>query len=151
IYERSQSRPQSQTSSAQDPAWTEAVNFYMKDLANRDLLFDRTMPPIKNALEDAEDSSNLSGVNMNSDLKKILEAAAPTYTTKFWKKHDESNRKWIAEVSPLALKYGDPIAKRIARLYKTEWFKEPVRVDLTQTAGPVGAYTTVDDVSGQPR
>jgi len=150
IYERSQSRPQSQRSPT-DVAWTEAVNFYMQDLANRDLLFDKTMPPIKDALEDAEDSPNLSNAKINADLKKILEAAAPAYSAKFWKEHDESNRKWISDVSPLALKYGAPIAKRIAKLYKTEWFKKPVRVDLTQTAGPVGAYTSVDDVTGQPR
>jgi len=151
IYDQSQTQTQSQTSIAEDSAWTDAINFYIQNLAQRDLLLDKSMPVIKNALEDAEDSPDLSNASLPEDLQKTLRSAAPIYKSEFWKEQDESNRKWIQEVSPLLLKFGAPISTKIAALYQTEWFSKPVRVDVTQSAGPVGAYTTVDDANGEPR
>ena len=55
---------------------------------------------------------------------------------------DAANRAWIAAIQPLLASHGAAIARRVAGAYGQSWPSAPVPVDLTVSAGLVGAYTT---------
>jgi hypothetical protein len=63
-----------QTQTVSNIEWDSAVNYYKKEMADRDLLFDLGMQIIKNTLEDAELANDLSGVELPNDLKKTWKA-----------------------------------------------------------------------------
>lgn len=123
-------------------AWDAAVSYYLGSIVQRDLLFDEGMRDIKNQLEDAEDSSDLAKVNIPPALRDVLLKASPIYRKHWWATHDAENRKWIADLKPLVDQYGNSLRDSLVRIYETPWPGQPVRVDVTIYAGPVGAYTT---------
>jgi hypothetical protein len=121
--------------------WAEGVGFY-KPYAARDLLADDGMVAIKSALRGAEGKATLDGIAMDADLKMMLERLMPLYQKHWWPRHDRANREWIAAVQPLLERHGVALSRALTRVYGTSWPGEPVPVDLSVTAGPVGAYTS---------
>jgi hypothetical protein len=71
------------------------VTYYSNSMVTHDLLFDGNMAAIKNALEDAESSRDLSGVAIPEALRATLVSVAPVYRKYLWPRHDEQNRRWI--------------------------------------------------------
>lgn len=61
--------------------WNAAVSYYANSQITRDLLFDREMEAIKNQLEDAETSPDLTKVQIPVELKNLLLTAAPIGST----------------------------------------------------------------------
>ena len=59
--------------------WNAAVSYYANSPITRDLLFDREMEAIKNQVEDAETSPDLTKVQIPVELKNLLLTAAPIY------------------------------------------------------------------------
>jgi hypothetical protein len=59
--------------------WNAAVSYYANSQITRDLLFDREMEAIKNQLEDAETSPDLTKVQIPVELKNLLLTAPPIY------------------------------------------------------------------------
>lgn len=132
-------------------AWQAAVNYYRKNMAHRDLLFDQGMVLIKNRLAELETCPDLSGRTMSSctsglqaNLIAALEGAAPTYRTRWWSEHDRKNRDWIDGDAPLIRNIGLPLAQELSGVYEKSWQREPIRVDVVIYAGQFGAYTTLD-------
>jgi hypothetical protein len=132
-------------------AWQDAVAFYSKDLANRDLLLNGDMEIINNQLSAMEACPELEGKaspscksGLRPDLVEALERAAPVYRTHWWPQHDRANREWIAAVAPLIEQMGVELSSRLADVYQRPWPSARMRVDVVWYAGPFGAYTSLD-------
>jgi hypothetical protein len=132
-------------------AWQNAVAFYSKDLANRDLLLNGDMEIINNQLSAIEACPDLEGKTSPScrsglrpDLVEALERAAPVYRAHWWAQHDRANREWIAAVTPLIEQMGVELSSRLADVYQRPWPSGRMRVDVVCYGGPFGAYTSLD-------
>ena len=121
--------------------WAAGVEFY-KPYVPRDLLTDDGMVAIKTALRNAEGRISLDGIAIDAGLKAMLERLMPIYQKHWWPAHDRANRAWIVAVQPLLERHGAALGQAITRTYDTTWPNSPIPVDLSVTAGPVGAYTT---------
>ena len=122
--------------------WAAAVDVY-KPYGQRDLLFDAGMRDIKSALRGAEGKTTLEGLAVDANLKATLERVMPIYQKHWWPEHDRGNRAWIAAVQPLLEQHGFALSQAVARAYDVTWPSSPIPVDVSVTAGPNGAYTTV--------
>jgi hypothetical protein len=124
--------------------WSKAVAYYGAAMVQHDLLFDRNMEAIKNALEDAESSPDLVGVRISDELRGVLLSVAPLYREHLWPRHDAQNRKWISAVMPLVNEYGTGLRDALVKIYEEPWPGQPVRVDVAVYGGEFGAYTTIE-------
>ncbi len=125
--------------------WDAGVTFYRQHYSERDLLFDQEMVTIKNALRAAEGRAALSAASdpaVPADLRAVLDDLAPIYRAHWWPAEDAANRAWIAAAEPLVARDGERLARRVSAAYGETWPATPVPVDLSNQAGPVGAYTT---------
>lgn len=131
-------------------AWQDAVAFYAKDLAGRDLLLNGDMENINNRLSDMEACPDLEGKSsascksgLHSDLIEALERAAPVYRAHWWPEQDHTNREWIAQVAPMVQQMGVEISGQLADIYQRPWPANRLRVDVVWYGGPFGAYTSL--------
>jgi hypothetical protein len=134
-------------------AWQDAVAFYSKDLAGRDLLLNGDMEIINNQLSALETCPDLEGKTtqlcksgLRQDLVEALERAAPVYRAHWWAQQDRVNREWIAQVAPMIQKMGVELSGQLADVYQRPWPSERLRVDVVWYGGPFGAYTTLDPI-----
>ena len=132
-------------------AWQDAVSFYARDLAGRDLLLNGDMEIINNQLSLMESCPDLEGKTtplcksgLRPDLVEALERAAPVYRARWWEQQDRSNREWIAQVTPIIQKMGVELAGQLADVYQHPWPSQRLRVDVVWYGGPYGAYTSLD-------
>jgi len=137
--------------SVDSPAWQAAVDYYVKNLAHRDLLFDGGMILIKNRLAELEACPDLSGKTapacssgLKPEMIDALEAAAPVYRAKWWPEDDRRNREWMDGVQPYVRQMGSSIADQLGVIYHASWPRDPIRVDVVSYAGPFGAYTSLE-------
>jgi hypothetical protein len=133
-------------SDEQQQRWQAGVAFY-KPYATRDVLRDDGMVAIASALRDAEGKTSLDGIAIEAPLKATLERLMPIYRTRGWPEHDRANREWIATVVPLVDRHGAAISHSLTRVYGTTWPAEPMHVDLSVVAGPVGAFSVNNHIT----
>jgi len=138
-------------SGAELRAWNNAIAFYSRTYADKDLTVSLEMILVKNQLEDFETCEDLGGfkrktcdAGLPAKLTEALHAAAPVYRAHLWQEHDRANRRWISAVAPLVRRNGLDLAHRLAEIYQTNWPQERIRVDVTNYASSTGAYTTLD-------
>lgn len=138
-------------SAEEERGWNEALDYYVAVMARRDLLFDGEMVDIQNQLADRENCKDLSGRSgtgcaalLSPELVAALEKAAPVYRARWWAEHDQINRAWVAEVTPLVREYGRQLADQLTTVYRTDWPNGRIRVDVTHYAGLFGGYTSLD-------
>ncbi len=136
--------PAAELSAAERSAWDEGVAFYRERYAQRGLLGDSGMIEIKEALRAVEGTDSLGAASLEPELKATLERLAPVYRAHWWPAHDAGNREWIVAIQPHLGRYGAVLGRRVAASYGQSWPSTPIPVDLSVTAGPVGAYTTVE-------
>jgi len=132
-------------------AWQEAVAFYSKDLAKRDLLLNGDMEIINNQLSLMEACPDLEGKTtplcksgLRPDLVEALERAAPVFRVHWWAQQDRANREWISQVAPLIQKMGVELSGQLADIYQRPWPSQRIHVDVVWYGGPFGAYTSLD-------
>jgi hypothetical protein len=118
--------------------WEAAVGYYDRELASRDLLFNRGMREIKTALV----AGSLSSDAMGQGLRAVLEGAGPVYRRHFWASHDRVNRAWIQATVERFRIIAPETIPRLETLYGEKWFTTPVRVDIVWVGNRQGAYTT---------
>src|SRR4029078_3533559 len=94
--------------------WDEALAYYSRAIAERDILFDSALVVVNVSLSHVSGES-LRGAGLDSELTRALERAAPAYRGLWWPKHDASNRRWIAAAQPLLAQHGDSAAAWEAR------------------------------------
>lgn len=126
--------------------WAAGVEFY-KPYANRDVLRDDGMVAIAGALRAAEGKNNLDGIAIEPVLKSTLERLMPIYRTHGWPEHDRANREWITAIVPLVDRHGAAISQSLMRTYGATWPIEPMHVDLSVVAGPVGGFSVNNHIT----
>jgi hypothetical protein len=131
-------------------AWQDAVTFYAKDFAKRDLLLNGDMENINNQLSEMEACADLEGKSsatcksgLRRDLIEALERAAPVYRAHWWTEQDRANREWIAQVAPMVQQMGVELSGQLAEVYQRPWPAGRLRVDVVWYGGPFGAYTSL--------
>lgn len=134
-------------------AWQDALDYYARELAGRDLLFNSDMVNIKNRLVELEGCAELSGrsgpqcvLGLRPELAEALERAAPLYRERWWAEHDRQNRAWVGAMSPLVEQLGGVLAEQLAQAYRQDWPAGRIRVDVAYYANGAGAYTTLHPV-----
>lgn len=125
-------------------SWDTAVSYYASSVIQRDLLLDEGMAVIKNKLEDSEGSSDLTDVQISTELKAVLQGVSPIYRKHWWRRHDAQNRRWIAQIQPFIAEHGETMRSRLVKIYEAAWPQQPVRVDTVAYANWAGAYTTIE-------
>jgi hypothetical protein len=120
--------------------WDAAVDYYDREVADRDLRAGRGMTSIKRALA----TEDLADPAIGPELRGVLERAAPVYRRHFWPGHDRANREWMRATGDLLRTIEREIVSRHERLYGRPWFSSPVRVDIVWVGR---AYTTLDPVT----
>jgi hypothetical protein len=133
---------QGDLSEAERAAWDRAVAYYERELASKDVLFDESMSAIRTALLAGRGPEPPPG--LAAEHRAALEAAAPVYRAHWWAAHDRRNRAWIAAALQSVLALSPAVPDRLASLYGTPWFRQPVRVDVVYVANRQGAYTHLD-------
>jgi hypothetical protein len=126
--------------------WATGVEFY-KPYAARDVLRDDGMVAIASALRGAEGKNTLDGIAIDPALKSMLERLMPIYRTHWWPQHDRANREWITAIVPLVERHGAAISQSLLRTYGTTWPAEPMHVDLSVVAGPVGGFSVNNHIT----
>jgi hypothetical protein len=144
-------------------AWNAAVDAYAADWSSRDPQLNGDMIIVNNRLAEMEDCPELSGKTrpacesgLRPNLVAALNQIAPAYRAHWWPEQDRANRAWISDVAPLVRQFGMGLAAELAETYETNWPRQPIRVDVVWSAGPLGAYTTLNPLhvtmaSGDPR
>jgi hypothetical protein len=122
-------------------AWAAGIEFYAP-YSKRDLVFDEELIAIKEALRTAEGRTSLDGLPIDSGVRTTLERLMPIYQKHWWPAHDRTNREWTAAVQPLIDRHGAALNHAIARAYDVTKPDNPVWVDVSVRAGPLGAYET---------
>ena len=144
---RTQGRPLSQRLDAlpaapftpeERAAWDEAVRYYDRELASKDLLFGEGMSAIKTALVEGR----LDAPAIVPGLRAALQAAAPIYRRHFWPEHDRVNRAWIADIGSRVSSLRDDVVPRLETLYATKWFARAERADIVWAGNWAGGYAT---------
>jgi hypothetical protein len=126
--------------------WAAGVEFY-KPYAARDVLRDDGMVAIASALRGAEGKNTLDGIAIDPALKSMLERLMPIYRTHWWPQHDRANREWITAIVPLVERHGEAISQSLLRTYGTTWPAQPMHVDLSVVAGPVGGFSVNNHIT----
>jgi hypothetical protein len=111
------------------------------------VLRDDGMVAIASALRAAEGKNNLDGIAIDPPLKATLERLMPIYRAHGWPEHDRANREWITAVVPLVDRHGAAISQSLMRVYGVTWSSEPMHVDLSVVAGPVGAFSVNNHIT----
>lgn len=122
--------------------WSQAIGYYRESYSGKDLL-QRAMARIKNALADAGSDTSAFADGLDAELVKILEAAAPVYRAKWWKKHDRSNRLRIEQLVPLLALHEKSLKTDLSDVYNVEWPAARIEADVVFYANWAGAYTTL--------
>jgi hypothetical protein len=119
-------------------AWDSGIEFYAP--YSRRNLFDDELIAIKEALRTAEGRTSLDGLPIDSGVRTTLERLMPIYQKHWWPAHDRTNREWIAAVRPLIDRHGAALNQAITRAYDVTMPDNPVWVDVSVSAGSLGAY-----------
>jgi hypothetical protein len=124
--------------------WSEAVSAYKTGIGQRSQVFDPTLAKMN--LELAIATTELPRAGLDPLLSKPLESVWETYRHGAWAADDARNRAWIEATLPIVQKWGPDIANEYAKRFRTVWPSRPIRVEVSQYAGSVGAYTTSDPI-----
>lgn len=135
--------PSGALSADEQRVWEEAIAFYREHVIQHDLLFDGEMRTLKRALARAEYDSVFRDSTAMPELVRTLNRAAPIYRRHWWRAHNSMNELWIAAARPLVAALGPQLADQLASAFQTAWRPTPIRVDVSNYAGPrLVAYTT---------
>jgi hypothetical protein len=66
------------------------------------------------------------------------------YRKQWWPAHDRLNRSWASDPFSKVAALSPEVPDRLAKLYGTDWFTSPVRVDVVRVASREGAFTSID-------
>jgi hypothetical protein len=122
-------------------AWSSALDGYA-EYGQRDLLFDPRLVRMNNRLTLLVDDATLDGVDVEAPAKRALTTAAPIYRAHFWAAQQQLNDRWISALQAMLAEHGAAMAAAMARVYGVRWPDDPILVDASAEAGPLGGYTT---------
>lgn len=120
--------------------WSDALDYYDEYVlrhGGRDSLVFR----INYRLALVSEKSRLEGVNIDSNLKKILVTTAPMYRSRFWPQHDYQNRRWQKMLCGMLNEHETSLSTRIQSILDDTWDTATIPVDASVYASWFGAYT----------
>jgi hypothetical protein len=120
-------------------AWNNAIHTYRLRFYGRSLITDEELVRINDALSYA---TELPPEGFAEDVTKAMLMAAPVYRRHRWTVDDRANRFWIGVAESMLRDAGEELAREHVRVFGVP-FPTRIRVDVSPSAGPVGAYTTV--------
>jgi hypothetical protein len=142
LHERlyAESDPRVPSSDPSSEAWATAIEAYRRRYPDRSLggLFSDELVALRARLDAAGEDETPAGIDPE------LAAAATAYRAGAWREDDTRNRAWISRVTRRLEIVGPTLAADHARAYATPWPSQPIRVEVSAYAGPVGAFTSVD-------
>jgi hypothetical protein len=121
--------------------WRESVDYYRRRFGDRGgfgLFLNDELVAIGRALSANGSDPHLS--NVDSELAARLMSTAEILRPE-WPAEHARNRAWISALQPRLAKHGPAMVQELVELYQSPWPKEPVPVEVSCFAGPVGAYT----------
>jgi hypothetical protein len=127
-------------SAAERAAWDAAIKYYDAEIADLHPLFE--MGPIRKALLAAK--AELPAEGLAAEHRRVLVGAAAVYRRYWWAGHDFANRAWMADPLSRVASLSPAVPDRLAKLYGTPWFTQPVRVDVVRVTSREGAFTSID-------
>jgi hypothetical protein len=127
-------------------AWEAAVEYYDREVADLHPLFDQASAAIRRAMIAAGDE--LPATGLEPEHRRVLMEAGGVYRKYWWQAHDHSNREWIDDAVASVTELSPPVPERLAALYGTPWFVQPVRVDVVRVSSREGAFTSLDPSPG---
>jgi hypothetical protein len=122
-----------------------AVAYYRNNLIpphRGSLSFDSELVEIGRKISRSENVADLRERGLEEGLIEALVEAAPAYREKYWPEDERRNQAWMESARKRVMEKGEELAKTLALVYQCPWPKDPIRMDITGYAGPVGAYTT---------
>jgi len=135
-------------------AWNEAIEYYERKLADRDLL-EFSMIRINGWLAVSGDAASLNTSELPAPMIQIFDKAAPVYRAHWWTEHNRRNHEWIDQATPLIAQYEKALRPALAHAWKTPWPKSRIRVEMSYYTTGKSAYTslrpTIITISGWSR
>lgn len=128
---------------AERRTWDAAIDVYVANVAEKNVTFDDELAGINQRLSAAQNATDLGTSGIAPALSRALASAMPVYRKHWWTDDDRRNQEWIATSRRYVDQHGAALASELARLYQSQWPKEPLLVDVTRYANWAGAYTTM--------
>lgn len=125
-------------SAEEQAVWNDAVKSYHDLAGNGDLTFSKPMMITNDAITQIADDGS-EPVN-DAPLAETLNHAAPIYRKYWWTNDDQTNRFFIDYAAAMLRDGGQELIKEHERVYRATW-PNRIRVYITPSAGPFGAYT----------
>ena len=124
-------------------AWTNAIEIYASDLAQRDLRTGKDMTIISGRLSGA--GASLATLGLSDDHRRVLDRVAPAYRRNRWPQDDRANRAWIADVAARFELIRTRVVPRLEAFYRLPWYSDSkrARVDVVYVGNARGGYTWV--------
>jgi hypothetical protein len=125
-------------------SWDESHDYYVRVLAERDILFDSALVLVNMRLSKIDAAGSPRDAGLDAEHGRMLERAAGAYRAVWWPRHDAANKRWIAAVTPMLAQHGDSAAAWEARAFDVPWPNAAVPTDVSAYANWAGAYATAD-------
>jgi hypothetical protein len=122
-------------------AWTAAVSYYRREIAERSYLFDDLMLRLKMDLAALGGDPTATPPDEPTGMRRHLLAAMPVYLERWWPEHDRANRTWIQTQSRWVEKHEAAYVRDVQRAYGGTW-NGVLRVDVAGYANWAGGYTS---------
>jgi len=123
--------------------WLHAVDYYTAGKSTR---FQRVLQRLELAgLVQRDGLNDSSDRQFLEEAAAVRNAAASAYRQCRWPSQDAVNRRWIDGVAALLAKYETTLGQQLPALFKVAWAGLPFRVDVVETALPVGADSAGPD------
>jgi hypothetical protein len=132
-------------SPAELAAWTEAVTAYKTAGGDGDMTFARPIVITTDALTQVGDDATETAVD--APLRDALAKAAPIYRTHWWPHDDAAARFFIAYAAGMLRDSAATLVRQHEAVYRATW-PALVRLYVTPSAGPFGAYTVIGRSGG---
>ncbi|HZR26113.1 MAG TPA: hypothetical protein VFA59_21125 [Vicinamibacterales bacterium] len=130
-----------QLSESERAAWSSALDAYAT-LSQKTIFLDPQTIAINNTLTTVPDDGSPDGRGLDPNITSALMRAAPIYRAHYWVAHRQINERWIAAVQSMIAQHGSAMAREVAKAYRVVWPAQPIVVDASADAGPLGGYTT---------
>jgi hypothetical protein len=121
-------------------AWERGIGYYQRVVIERGILDTLQGPLIAQLIELGIDQVEAVGALPDSTARTLAELM-PIYRSRWWEKHDRTNREWIQQLQPLLERHEETLVQQVTHIWKSHWPEQPYRVDIAVYASRVGAYT----------
>jgi hypothetical protein len=108
------------------------------------LLENEELIRLNRQLADLENAVDLSSARLAPELRAALESAGRVYRQHGWSSDEAAGLHFRNRLAPMLARHGQAMTSALARAYAMAWPEQPMRVDITAYAGPVGAYTVLE-------